>query len=79
VNKCHGARGGSGNKRGIVGSARDRVMYVGDHAADRLNGAVSSAWGPVPCGLSYVGTYDRSMGYVMLSEEGLMESMGHCL
>jgi len=31
--------------RGIVSMARDRVMYVGDYAADGLSSAVSSAWG----------------------------------
>ena len=57
VSYCHGARGGSGIMRRIVGSARDRVMYVEDHAAYGLDSAASGAWEAVPCGLNYVGNW----------------------
>ena len=42
--RCHGARK-SGPTRGIIGTARDRVMDVGDYAADGLSSTVGSAWG----------------------------------
>ena len=74
-------------REGIGAYEGDRRYCTGssdgcwDHAVVGLSRAVSSkqCMGAVPCGLGNVGIYDRSMGDLVLSKEGLMEPMDRCL